>query len=353
MFYYYHKASILKLTNFNPMKSKITLKELAKLLNVSVSTVSKALHDSPEISPKTAERVKELAKLHNYRPNPVAVNLKKSKTGTIGVVIPNISNSFFARVLSGMEAEAQKHDQQVITYISNESLDREKQICDMLTSGIVDGVLIAVSEETQKKQEYDHLYSLVDYDIPVVIYDRINIGLPADKIGVDDEKSFYDATKFFRAKGLQNIGLASAIHHVGIGQLRIKGYKKAMPGEDELMMVTSTKSVDLKEKLRELLTNNKVEALLCTDFESSILATRVAYEEGIKIPEDLKLLGYISREVAVYLTPSISYIEQHPQELGAASVEILNNRLDGKLKPGVFEERIIATTLVHLESTGF
>lgn len=170
------------------MKSKITLKELAKLLNVSVSTVSKALNDSPEISPKTAERVKELAKLHNYKPNPVAVNLKKSKTGTVGVVIPNISNSFFARVLSGIEAEAQKYDLQVITYISNESYGREKQICDLLTAGFVDGVLIAVSEETQRKRDYDHLFNLVEYDIPVVMYDRINVSIPADKVGVDDEK---------------------------------------------------------------------------------------------------------------------------------------------------------------------
>ncbi|CAL67008.1 LacI family DNA-binding transcriptional regulator [Christiangramia forsetii] len=335
------------------MKSKITLKELAKLLNVSISTVSKALHDSSEISPKTAKRVKELASLHNYRPNPVAVNLKKSRTGTIGVVIPNISNSFFARVLSGMEAEAQKHDQQIITYISNESFEREKQICDMLTSGMVDGVLIAVSEETQKKQQYDHLFALLDYDIPVVIYDRINLGLPADKIGVDDEKSFFDATKFFRAKGLEKIGLASAIHHVGIGQLRIKGYKKALKDEGAAMMATSTKPDDLKKKIRDLITEKKIEALLCTDFESAIMATRIAYEEKINIPEDLKLIGYISREIAEFLTPSLSYIEQHPQELGSNAIEILNNRLDGKYESGKFEEKIIATTLIHLESTKF
>lgn len=335
------------------MKSKITLKELAKLLNVSVSTVSKALHDSPEISPKTAERVKELASLHNYRPNPVAVNLKKSKTGTIGVVIPNISNSFFARVLSGMEAEAQKHGQQVITYISNESIDREKQICDMLTSGFVDGVLIAVSEETQKKQEYDHLFALLDYDIPVVIYDRINLGLPADKVGVDDEKSFYDATKYFRAKGLEKIGLASGIHHVGIGKLRIKGYEKALNNDRSALMATSTKPAELKRKIKELIAGKKVEALLCTDFESAIMATRVAYEEKINIPEDLKLIGYISKDIAEFLTPSLSYIEQHPQELGTSAVEVLNNRLDGKYESGKFEEKIISTTLMHLESTRF
>ncbi|MCG9970061.1 LacI family DNA-binding transcriptional regulator [Christiangramia crocea] len=334
------------------MKTKITLKELSKLLNVSVSTVSKALNDSPEISPKTAERVKELARLHNYKPNPVAVNLKKSKTGTIGVVIPNISNSFFARVLSGMEAEAQKHDQQVITYISNESLEREKQICDMLTSGFVDGVLIAVSEETQKKQEYDHLFSLVDYDIPVVVYDRINIDLPADKVGVDDENSFFDAARYFMSRGLTKIGLASAIHHVGIGQLRIKGYKKALEDRHHYL-AKSSKPADLRKKIKSLITEDRVEALLCTDFESTIMATRIAYEEKVNIPQDLKIIGYIGKEVAEFLTPSLSYIEQHPQEVGSRAVELLNNRLEGVYTPGKFEEEIITTSLVHLESTRF
>ncbi len=335
------------------MKSKITLKELAKLLNVSVSTVSKALNDSPEISPKTAERVKELAALHKYKPNPVAVNLKKSKTGTIGVVIPNISNSFFARVLSGMEAEAQKHDLQVITYISNESLAREQQICDLLTSGFVDGVLIAVSEETQKKQAYDHLFSLVDYDIPVVLYDRINVSLPADKVGVDDETSFFEATNFFKSKGLDRIGLATAIHHLGVGKLRIRGYEKAMKKDEELRLATSTNPRSLISKIRKLLTEEKIEALLCTDFESAIMASRIAYEEGIKIPEELKIIGYMSKEVAEFLTPSLSYIEQHPKEVGSKAVQLLNNRLEGKNEPGKFDENIIATSLVHLESTKF
>lgn len=333
------------------MKSKITLKELAKLLNVSVSTVSKALNDSPEISPKTAERVKELAKLHNYKPNPVAVNLKKSKTGTIGVVIPNISNSFFARVLSGIEAEAQKNNLQVITYISNESFGREKQICDLLTAGFVDGVLIAVSEETQRKKEYDHLFNLVEYDIPVVIYDRINISIPADKVGVDDEQSFYEATKYFKAKGLNKIGIASAIHHVGVGKSRIAGYESALSEGDESKIAASSKPNLLKEKIYQLLVEDKIEVVLCTDFESSLMVARIAYENNIKIPDDLKMMGYISKEVAEFLTPSMSYIEQHPRDLGASALQLLNNRLEGKNKPGKFDEVIIETTIVHLESS--
>ena len=333
------------------MKSKITLKELAKLLNVSVSTVSKALHDSPEISPKTIERVKEAANLHHYRPNPVAVNLKKSTTGTIGVVIPNIANSFFAKVLSGIEGAARKKEIQVITYISNESLSREKQICEMLTSGLVDGVLIAVSEETQRKGEYDHLFNIVDYGIPLVLYDRINVEVPADKVGVDDEQSFVEATKYFRNLGVKKIGLASAILHLGVGKLRIKGYEKAMNGLQVIDLAASSRPEVLKEKIRNLILKDKAEVVLCTDFESTLMVSRIAYEEGLTIPKDLKILGYVTKDVAEFMTPSISYIEQHPAEVGAKAFELLDDRINVRLDIGKYEEPIIATSMVHLEST--
>ncbi len=335
------------------MKTKITLKELAKLLNVSVSTVSKALHDSPEISPKTVERVKELAKLHNYRPNPVAVNLKSSKSGTIGVIIPNISNTFFAKVLSGIEAEAQRLGLQVITYISNERLDREKQIVDRLTSGFVDGVLIAISEETQRKKEYDHFYNLVEYDIPVVLYDRININLPVDKIGIDDERAFDEATQLFISKGLEKIGLATSIHHLGVGKMRITGYKNALPNDKKTFIANSSRPEILREKIEKMLLKDKIEAVLCTDFESTMQVYRTAHELKIKIPEDLKVVGFMNKNVAAFLAPSISYIEQFPEKIGQGAMDLLARRLQNYPKEAMTSEKIISTRLEHLESTVF
>jgi len=335
------------------MKNKITLKELAKLLNVSVSTVSKALHDSPEISPKTVERVKELAKLHNYRPNPVAVNLKSSKSGTIGVIIPNISNTFFANVLSGIEATAQKSGLQVITYISNESLEREQQIAEMLTSGFVDGVLIAISEETQRKKEYDHLFNLVDYDIPVVLYDRVNIDLPVDKIGIDDEHSFEEATRLLQTRGIKKIGIATSIHHLGVGKLRISGYRNALKNEQDFFIANSSKPDTLREKTKKLLVEDKVEAILCTDFESTMLVYRMAYENKINIPKDLKVIGFINGDVARYLTPSISYVEQFPGEIGQQAVELLVDRIENRVAGRLPMNKTINTKLMQLESTRF
>ncbi|MFD2518517.1 LacI family DNA-binding transcriptional regulator [Salinimicrobium flavum] len=332
------------------MKNRITLKELARLLNVSVSTVSKALNDSPEISPKTVERVKELAALHKYRPNPTAVNLKSSKSGTIGVIIPNISNSFFANVLSGIEAEAQKKGIQVMTYISNESLEREKQIVEHLTSGFVDGVLIAVAEETQRQKNYDHLKSIIDYNIPVVLYDRIDLEFTADKVGIDDRKVFFDAAQLLQERGRKKIGIATSIHHMGVGKERIAGYRDALGRENPYYIANSAKMDSLREKVTNLLVNEKVDAMLCSDYSSTLMTYRLAYEHGIKIPSQLQVIGFINGSLAGYLTPSISYIDQVPEVIGAGAMEVLLNRINGKMeKPKI--KKIIETELIEMEST--
>lgn len=332
------------------MKTRITLKELAGLLNVSVSTVSKALNNSPEISEKTGKRVKDLAKLHNYKPNPTAVNLKSSKSGTVGVIIPNISNAFFAQVLSGIEEQALKEEFQIITYISDESWEREKQITELLSAGFVDGVLLAIAEETQRKKEFDHILELINFDIPVVLYDRVDFPIHADKVGIDDRKTFFEATKKLQQQGLKKIGVATSIHHMGVGKMRITGYRDALGADEHYYIANSAKMQSLKEKILILLNEKKVDALLCSDFDSTMMSYRLAFESGIKVPQDLKIIGFINRQLAEYLTPSISFVEQFPEEIGRVSMEILA----GRVKNSLSEERInrvINIKLVELEST--
>lgn len=333
------------------MKSKVTLKELAKLLNVSVSTVSKALNDSPEISEKTIVRVKELAALHHYMPNPTAVNLKSSKSGTIGVIIPNITNPFFAKVLSGIEEEAQHNGLQVITYISNESFKREKQIVEMLSHGFVDGVLVSPSEETQKMKEYSHFKELMEYGLPVVFYDRVNTDLPVDKVGVDDHKSTYDATKLFLEKGLKTIGLVSDIHHLDVGNERIEGYKEALQNENiKSNIVTSENIEELESRVLSLLKTG-VQGIICTDILSTMLTSRLAHEQKIRIPEQLKIIGYVNEDVAPYLFPSLSYIDQHPRKIGKIAIDFLAFRISKENENKPLHNEILHTELVHLESS--
>lgn len=338
------------------MRSKITLKELAKLLNVSVSTVSKSLNDSPEISPKTVQRVKELAQLHNYRPNPTAVNLKRNRTGNIAVIVPNISNTFFAKVLGGVETEARKQGFQVITYISNESLKLEQQITELISNGLVDGLLISVSEETQKMGNYDHLHSLVEYEVPVVLFDRIGVDIELDRVGVNDRGSIYDAVKFLHSRNLTKIGLVCALGDIGLGQERIEGYQKACSDLgidlDPKYMVVSKEIPTVTSKLNQLLSEEKVEAIIGLDFLSTLLASRTVQENNIKIPEEIKLIGYVNEDFSSYLWPSISYVDQHPVHMGETAASLLVKRIKNE-SPKHHVKTILNTELKHLDSTRF
>jgi LacI family transcriptional regulator len=169
------------------------------------------------------------------------------------VIVPNISNTFFAKVLGGIENEARKNGYQLITYISNESLTVENQIMDLISYGLADGVLMSVSAETQTTQNYDHIYIFTEYEIPVVLFDRINIDVKLDKVGVDDMQSIYNAVRFLKSKGLSRIGLVCSIGDLGLAQARIDGYKAAMNDQNtafqqEFLIVSNNPEV-LKKQL--------------------------------------------------------------------------------------------------------
>ncbi|MDX1762644.1 MAG: substrate-binding domain-containing protein, partial [Christiangramia sp.] len=269
-----------------------------------------------------------------------------------GVLIPNIANSFFAKVLSGMEARAQQEGLQVITYISNESHEREKHIAEMLTSGFVDGVLVAIAEESQRKKDFEHIHSIIQYDIPVVLYDRIDFDMPVDKVGINDHKVFYDATKDLQEKGVKRIGIATSIHHMGVGKARINGYKEALGTDYKFYIANSAKLESLTEKTLKMLLEDKVEAVLCSDFDSTMLTYRLAYENGLMIPEDVKIIGFIRGGLAKYLTPSVSYVDQTPDKIGEKAMDVLIGRINKKIS-GPKEKYIMETKVVHLESTQF
>ena len=210
------------------MKAKATLKQIAKELNVSVSTVSKALNDSPEISEQTKVRIKEYAKLKNYKPNVIGLNLKNRKTKTIGVIIPNILNSFFAKVFSGIEKVADERGYNVIMCISNESLEKEAHTMEMLSNGTIDGFVLSISEEAQKLNDYSHFNSIINDGTPIVMFDRTTDEVECDKVIVDDFDSGQNATQHLIDLGCKNIALISSSNNLSVGKLRAEGYLKAL-----------------------------------------------------------------------------------------------------------------------------
>jgi len=247
------------------MKAKATLKQIAKELNVSVSTVSKALNDSPEISEQTKTKIKEYAKLKNYKPNVIGLNLKNRKTKTIGVIIPNILNSFFAKVFSGIEKVADEKGYNVIMCISNESLEKEAHTLEMLSNGTIDGFILSVSEEAQKQNNYDHFKEIINDGTPIVMFDRIAEGIDCDKVIVDDFDSALDSTQRLIDLGCKNIALLSSVDNLSVGKLRFEGYLKALeknniPVNTNLIIRTNSEE-DLKVQMEEVFANNTIDGI--------------------------------------------------------------------------------------------
>jgi LacI family transcriptional regulator len=267
------------------MKAKATLKQIAKELGVSVSTVSKALNDSPEISEQTKVKIKEYAKLKNYKPNVIGLNLKNRKTKTIGVIIPNILNSFFAKVFSGIEKVADKKGYNVITCISNESLEKEIHTLEMLSNGTIDGFILSVSEEAQKLQDYSHFSAIINDGTPIVMFDRIADEVECDKVVVDDFDSALNSTQHLINLGCKNIALISSVDNLSVGKLRADGYLKALadnniPVNEKIILRTDSED-DMKSKI-DAIFDNKIDAIFALDENDSVAALRVSLKKGIQ-----------------------------------------------------------------------
>jgi LacI family transcriptional regulator len=340
------------------MKAKATLKQIAKELNVSVSTVSKALNDSPEISEQTKVRIKEYAKLKNYKPNVIGLNLKNRKTKTIGVIIPNILNSFFAKVFSGIEKVADERGYNVIMCISNESLDKEAHTMEMLSNGTIDGFVLSISEEAQKLHDYSHFNSIINDGTPIVMFDRTTDEVECDKVIVDDFDSGQNATQHLIDLGCRNIALISSSNNLSVGKLRAEGYLKALElnnieiNEKIIIRTESESDHDLAERIDVLYSNNLIDGVFALEENDSVAALKVGVKKGYKIPKDLKIIGFADGILASRrLSPSLTTVSQHGIEIGEEAVRLLIDRLESKDEHKPFETVVIKTKLKERETT--
>ena len=330
----------------------MTLKELAKILDVSISTVSKALSDSHEISDATKLRIQELAKLHNYKPNRIAINLKSGKTKTIGVVLPSILNNFFAQVLFGIEKVAAKKDYDIITCISNESFKKEVANIQVLSNGSIDGFIVAIAEETQIKNEFNHFNEAIQQRKPIVMLDRVTDAINCNKVVVNDFDAAYQATKHLIDLKCKNIAVVSTIDYLSVGKLRIQGYEKAIKDsfrdfDKELQIKTDIANLD--NAISNLLQNKKVDGIFSVDEDASLSAIRITKAKGYQIPKDISIIGFAHEKLAENLTPSLTSINQHGKKIGESAAQILIHQLeDKKIKD---KQKVIKSTIVYREST--
>ena len=338
------------------MKAKATLKQIAKELNVSVSTVSKALNDSPEISSLTKIRIKEYAKLKNYKPNVIGLNLKNRKTKTIGVIIPNILNSFFAKVFSGIEKVADEKGYNVIMCISNESLEKDTHTLEMLSNGTIDGFIVSVSEEAQKNHEYNHFSSIINDGTPIVMFDRIAAEVDCDKVIVDDYDSALNSTQHLINLGCKNIALLSSIDNLSVGKLRAEGYLKALENNtipvNSNIILRADSEEDLNSKIENIFENNTIDGVFALDENDSVAALKIGLKKGYKIPEELSIIGFADGILASRrLSPSLTTVSQHGVDIGEVAAKLLIDRLESKEEHVPYETVVIKTKLKEREST--
>lgn len=332
-------------------KKRITLKQLANILGVSVSTASKALNDSYEISEGTKEKVRQAALKYNYYPNLLAQGLKTNRTNTLGVVIPDMRAPFFFRVLRGIEKRATELGYNILTCFSNESYNKERSILEMLSQGKVDAIIMSLSEETQKLQKTDHIDQLIYNGVPVTLFDRVDDHFDCDKIVVDDFDASYRATRKLILSGARNIVLLSSIGATSTGKERYKGYAKALSEKENIeeLVLAIEHHKEIDDKLNHLLDEHPVDAILATNELTGVTALNSVTQRGLKVPQDISIIGFTNGLLAMNSNPPLTTISQHGKEMGRIVTEKTVERLKNEKKG--HSTTVIKTTLIQRGST--
>ena len=308
------------------------MKEIAKKLGVSVSTISRALKDSPELHPETKRKIVEAAKEMNYQPNLLAQSLRISRSKTLGVIVPEITSHFFASCISGIQDVANTRGYNVMICQSNESLELEKANIRTLVSSQVDGLLISLSRETN---QFDHLYDLYNREINFVLFDRVNEEIPVSKVTFNDVGGAYQVVKHLLEGGNRRIVYVSGPEDLYISKKRKEGYLKALNEfgievDPTLIFVSDLNVADNVRVAREITEMQpRPDAVFCMIDPVAVDVLTEWKTMGIKIPEDMALAGFTNNPTAAVVEPPLTTVAQPGYEMGKLAVSHLLDQLDG------------------------
>ena len=337
------------------LKPKITLKHIAKELDVSISTVSKALKNSEEISRDTKEKIQAFAKLYNYKPNNIAISLKNKRTKNIGVILPDIVHHFFTTVVRGIENYANAKGYNVIVCLSDESFDKEVINMEMLANGSIDGFIMSLSAGTEKKKDFNHLKEVTDQGIPIVLFDRVTDAIDCDKVLIDDMQGAYNATKKLLDEGRRKIALLTTEDFFSVSRNRNKGYEKALKdfGLDlDENFVLRLPFMDIDEnKISNFLDGIHPDAILSVNEIFGIYGMRVIQRKGLRVPEDVSIIGFTDGLLAKHANPSLTSVAQHGEKMGEIAAKMLIERVENENEEVGYSTKIIEPTLIERDST--
>lgn len=339
------------------MKRKVTLKQIAKELDVSISTVSKSLRNSPEIGLETREKVQAFAKFYNYKPNNIALSLKNRKTKTIGIIIPEIVHYFFATVIDGIEQVANKNGYSVIICLSDDSFVKEVLNMEMLANGSIDGFIMSLSKETQFKGDFHHITEVINQGMPVVMFDRVTSEILCDKVIIDDKAAAYEAVQSLIDKGRKRIALVTTVDYVSVGKLRTDGYIKALLDNgipfDEGLIIKIENVETCEITISQLLENKLIDAVFAVNELFAVTIIKTANKMGLTVPKDLAVIAFTDGMISKYSTPTITTVSQSGEKMGNKAAQILIDRLEKEEEneDENYKTEVIETHLIEREST--
>jgi DNA-binding LacI/PurR family transcriptional regulator len=328
-------------------KSQVTIKDIAKELGISPSTVSKALKGHPDISEVTKKAVRDLVEKWNYKPDPIALSLKGGQSKIIGVIVPEIVHYFFSTVISGIEDLAYDSGYHVMFCQSNESYEREVRSVETLLSSRVGGILVSVSKSTY---DFTHFRNIIESQIPLVFFDRICEELDTDRVIVDDENGACEAVKHLVDSGRRNIIHLSGPPNLQIGRGRVAGYSRALKEKGLQVKEENIIRCDTAEEAQLIIPGllkrkTRPDGIFAVNDLTAAEAMKIIRKHGLRIPHDIAIVGFTSGMISDITDPPLSSVEQHGYEIGREAVRLLINRIE-KREGGASITRIVKTELV-------
>ncbi len=328
-------------------KPQITIKDIARALNISPSTVSRALKNHPDISQETKDTVNKYAKDFNYKPNTLALSLRMSKNNTIGVIVPEIIHYFFSSILSGIEQIANAEGYNVIICQSDENYEKEVRNTQALIATRVSGVLASLAKRTTN---YDHFQEIINSDIPLVFFDRICIGINTDRVVVDDYAGAFAAVEYLIQTGCKRIAFYSSPFHLEISKNRKNGYldalrKYGLPVDDSLIRVCDTREESIIITPEILDRPDRPDGFFAINDHCAAGILYAAKLAKLRVPQDVAIMGFSDGELAKACDPMLSTVEQHGYEMGKHAAKLLIDKINGETQ-GQYTNKIVKTNLI-------
>ncbi|MGO4920227.1 LacI family DNA-binding transcriptional regulator [Maribacter spongiicola] len=333
---------------------RTTLKDIANVLGISTAAVSKALNDDPRISVKTKKAVKQVAKELNYQPNHLASALRKGKSKLVGVIVPRTNSHFFSSVVESMEGVLNKAGYNIIITQSNESFQKECNNIDTLLYLQVDGIIASMANETVDLSYYEKIKS---NGIPLILFDRGENDLNVDYVGINDYDSSHIIVEHLIAQGCKRIAHIGGYRRTRIFNNRIRGYidaikKHDLPHDDELLIESSLTLEDGRQQIEKLLLlKNRPDAIYVASDYAALGALQVLKEKNIKVPEEIKLVGFGNEPFTSLVTPSITSVSQHSKQIGKLAAETFLSYVDKDVVKQSLNKIILDSELIIRDSS--